>query len=90
MAIRITEKAFEETMPFHKLGLGSVFIINEGDVFYDDGYRYMKIKSDDPDCHYNSVNLTNGCFSLANIGSDTKVLEVRAELILDDIHYDYY
>lgn len=89
MAIKITEKAFEEIMPFHKLGLGSVFIINEGDVFYDDGYRYMKIKSDDPDCHYNSVNLTNGCFSLANIGSDTKVLEVRAELILDDVNYDF-
>ena len=49
----------------------------------------MKIKSDDPGCHYNSVNLTNGCFSLANIGSDTKVLEIRAELRLDDCHYDY-
>lgn len=89
MAIKITEKAFEEIMPFHKLGLGSVFIIKEGDVFYDDGYKYMKIKSDDPDCHYNSVNLTNRCFSLANISSDTKVLEIRAELILDDGHYDY-
>ena len=89
MAIKITEKAFEEAMPFHKLGLGSVFIINEEDVFYDDGYRYMKIGSDDPDCHYNSVNLTNGRFSLTNIGSDTKVLEIRAELIIDDCHYDH-
>ena len=89
MAIKITEKAFEEIMPFHKLGLGSVFVIKEGDVFYDDGYKYMKIKSDDPDCHYNSVNLTNKCFSLANIGSNTKVLEIRAELRLDDSNYDY-
>ena len=89
MAIKITEKAFEEIMPFHKLGLGSVFVIKKGDVFYDDGYKYMKIKSDDPDCHYNSVNLTNGSFSPANIGSDTKVLEIRAELILDDSNYDY-
>ena len=89
MAIKITEKAFEEIMPFHKLGLGSVFVIKEGDVFYDDGCKYMKIKSDDPSCHYNSVNLTNGCFSLANIDSDTKVLEIRAELMLDDSNYDY-
>lgn len=89
MAIKITEKTFEEIMPFHKLGLGSVFVIKEGDVFYDDGYKYMKIESPDADCHYNSVNLTNGCFSLANIGSDTKVLEIRAELILDDSHYNY-
>lgn len=88
MAIKITEKAFEETMPFHKLGLGSVFVIREEDVFYDDGYKYMKIRSDDPGCHYNSVNLTNGSFSLANIGSDTKVLEIRAELRLDGNNYD--
>lgn len=91
MAIKITEKAFEEIIPFNELELGSVFIIKDRDAFCyydDDKYKYMKI-SDDVDGNYNAVNLTNGYFSLANIGSDTNVLEVRAELILDDSNYDY-
>lgn len=84
MAIKITEKALERIVPFYELGLGAAFIIKEK-VFYDDGYKYLKIRGGgDANCNYNAVNLTNGCFSLEEIDNDTNVAEIRAELIFED------
>lgn len=87
MAIKITEKTLEKTIPFYKLELGAVFIVKEDDVFYYDGYKYMKVRSNDANCEYNAVNLTNGIFSLEKFDSDIKVEEIRAELTLEDNDY---
>ena len=84
MAIKITKKTIDKTVSFYKLGLGAVFVIKDGDVAYDDGYKYMKVRSNDEIGIYNAVNLTNGIFSLEKIDSDTFVEEICAELILED------
>ena len=84
MAIKVVEKSFEKTIPFYKLRLGTVFVTKDGDVSYDDGYKYMKVRSNDETGIYNAVNLTNGIFSLEKIDSDTEVKEIRAELTLED------
>lgn len=89
MAIKITKKASEQIIPFYKLELGAVFMVKERDalVLYEDGYKYMKVRSNSADCNYNAVNLTNGCFSLEKIDSDLDVIEIPAELILEDNDY---
>lgn len=83
MAIKITEKTSEEIIPFYKLELGAVFVIKERDMIFPNNFKYLKIRSNEVDCNFNAINLTNGCFSLEKIGSNTEVAELHAELILE-------
>lgn len=90
MAIKIKNWDFRENISFRDLDYGSVFVLSKGDS--DDGCeyrrcRYMKVWNGRANCEYNAISLDNGLFSLKIIDENTKVEEIRAELLLDENVY---